>query len=334
VIVDSSAAQLAVSVVVVTWNSARVLPAAISALVATVPPPAQLIIVDNASVDSSLSTIERATAGARFPVTIIRNAENRGFAAAANQGIEASDSEFVFLHNPDLRLRPDTLRELADALQTAPDDVAAAGGKLLRATGDDLAPTDIVDSTGIRMTRDGRHLDRGGGEPDRGQWDKPGEVFGVTGAAVLFRRSALLDARVDGEVFDEDFFAYREDADLAWRLRGFGYRAIYVPSALAWHRRTVTPDRRRNLSAVVNRHSVKNRFLLRLHHADRSWLARFGLHALLRDVVVIGACLLVERSSLGAFPWLVRSLSRHRARRAEILRRRSVPGRELNRWFH
>jgi GT2 family glycosyltransferase len=331
--VASSAAQLPVSVVIVTWNSAPVLPAALSALVATEPPPAHLVIVDNASVDGSLREVEQRTAGAPFPVTIIRNSENRGFAAAANQGIEVSATEFVFLHNPDLRLRPDALRELADTLRAAPTDVAAAGGKLLRASGDDLAPTDIVDSTGIQMTRDGRHLDRGGGERDRGQWDEPGEVFGVSGAAVLFRRSAILEARVDGEVFDEDFFAYREDADLAWRLQGFGYRAIYVPSAVAWHRRTVTPDRRRTLSAAVNRHSVKNRFLLRLHHADRAWLARFGLPALVRDVVVAGACLLVERSSLGAFPWLIRNLPRHRARRAEILRRRTVPARVLNRWF-
>jgi GT2 family glycosyltransferase len=329
----SSLAALPVSIVIVTWNSARVLPAALSALVATEPKPEQLIVVDNASGDESLTEVERGTAGAPFPVTIIRNAENRGFAAAANQGIDASSSEFVFLHNPDLRLRSDTLRELVQGLKAAPLAVAAAGGKLLRASGDDLAPTDIVDSTGITRTRDGRHLDRGAGELDTGQWDAPGEVFGITGAAVMLRRSALLDARVDGEVFDEDFFAYREDADLAWRLRGFGYRAIHIPSAVAWHRRTVTPDRRRSLSATVNRHSVKNRFLLRLHHADRSWLARFGLQALLRDIVVVGACLLVERSSLGAFPWLIRNLSRHRARRAEILRRRTVPARSLNDWF-
>ena len=102
----------------------------------------------------------------------------------------------------------------------------------------------------------------------------------ITGALALFRRASLEASRVDGQVFDEDFFAYREDADLAWRLQGFGHRALYVPGAVAYHRRSVTPERRRSLSATVNRHSVKNRFLLRIHHADPGWLLHFGLRSL------------------------------------------------------
>ncbi len=84
---------------------------------------------------------------------------------------------------------------------------------------------------------------------------------------------------------------------------------------------------------MVNRHSVKNRFLLRIHHADRGWLVRFGLRSLMRDVVVIGACLTVERSSLSGLRWVLRNLATHMRRRREILARRTVDSRDLHAWF-
>src|SRR5207248_2021885 len=83
------------------------------------------------------------------------------------------------------------------------------------------------------------------------------------GAAALYSMSFIRDVSIDGEFFDEDFFAYREDADVAWRGRLFGWRALVVPDAVAYHVRSVTPERRRELSAIINMHSVKNRFLLR-----------------------------------------------------------------------
>jgi GT2 family glycosyltransferase len=138
---------------------------------------------------------------------------------------------------------------------------------------------------------------------------------------------------VADQVLDEDFFAYREDVDLAWRMRGFGYRAWVEPSAIGYHLRRVTPARRRTLSAEVNRHSVKNRFLLRLHHADWRWLRSNGLRSVARDMVVVGACLTVEHTSLGAFPWLIRHARTHLRRRREILRRRRVPDSALLAWF-
>jgi GT2 family glycosyltransferase len=183
------------------------------------------------------------------------------------------------------------------------------------------------------MTGDGRHLDRGAGQADVGQFNVPEEVFGLSGAAVTLRKSALEEGKVDGEVFDEDFFAYREDADLAWRMRGFGYRALYEPSAVAFHLRHVTPERRRSLSSDINRHSVKNRFLLRIHHADAGWMREFGLRSLARDLMVIGACLTIEQSSLPGLVWVIRHSKRHLRRRREILTRRRVASRELRQWF-
>src|SRR4030095_12141583 len=104
-----------------------------------------------------------------------------------------------------------------------------------------------LDSTGIIMLREQRHLDRGAGETDNGQYENPEDIFGPSGAAALYRRATLDDVAINGQYFDEDFFAFREDADLAWRCRLLGWNSIYVPAAVALHRRRVTPERRNRL---------------------------------------------------------------------------------------
>ena len=103
------------------------------------------------------------------------------------------------------------------------------------------------------------------------------------------------------QLFDEAFFAYREDADLAWRAQRLGWRCRYCPTALAYHTRVVVPERRSELPKSLNRHSVRNRFLLQLNHYS-PWVAwgAFIEGFLVRNVLVLMGVLLTERSSLGA----------------------------------
>jgi GT2 family glycosyltransferase len=107
-------------------------------------------------------------------------------------------------------------------------------------------------------------------------------------------------AAVLSEVFDEDFFAYREDADLAWRAQLLGWTSVYVPAARARHRRRVTPERRTQLPMAINRASVRNRFLLRLKNQTWGHALRFLVPALARDAQVVGYVLLREWTSLGS----------------------------------
>jgi GT2 family glycosyltransferase len=322
-----------VSVLVVTWNSADVLAASLSALAGSDPRPAELVVVDNASTDHSVAMVEAFAERSPFPVNLIKQDRNTGFAAAMNRAIANAAEPNVLVLNPDVRVEPDMIGRLHAGLDQAGTTTYAVGPKLRRASGNSLVPTDVIDSAGIRMTRDGRHFDRGSGEQDVGQFDRPAEVFGLTGAAALFRKAALEGGKIDGEVFDEDFFAYREDADLAWRMQGFGFRAWFEPTAVGYHLRRATPENRKSLPPEINRHSVKNRFLLRIHHADRGWLVQFGPTSVARDMVVIGACLTVERSSLGGLLWVIRNARRHLRRRQEILTRRRVRSEDLRRWF-
>jgi len=314
-----------VSVVVVTWNSARYLRRCLAGITAQsyrAYRDIELIVVDNASTDDSVALVPSTA-------RVIRNDTNAGFARAVNQAIAVARGEFVLLVNPDAWLRSDYLERLMNVMEDGA--YGAATGTLLRAVGPDITPTNEIDSRGIRMTRSGRHFDI-----DTGDSKYPSmkyEVFGVSGAAALYSMTFIRDVTIGGEFFDEDFFSYREDADVAWRGRLFGWRAVYVPDAIGYHVRTVTPERRRTLSPIINMHSVKNRFLLRLKNEGLYLALRHALFEIPRDIVTIGAVLTIERTSLPAFAWLWRNRKRVLEKRREIQRRRRVSDRELARWF-
>ena len=314
-----------VSVVLITWNSAPWLRRCLAGIAGQEHRELELIHVDNASADDSVARVHAAFPGARQIV----NAANLGFAAAANQAIRRSRGEFVALCNPDAFLTPGYLATIVDAFEKADSAFGAATGTLFRGRGYEIEPTTEIDSTGIRMTRTGRHFDITDGlKPVPHQ-----EVFGVSGAAAVYRRSFINDVTINDEYFDEDFFAYREDADVAWRGRVMGWKALHVPDAVAFHVRAVTPERRRSLPAAINMHSLKNRFLLRLKNEGIYLAMRNGPFEIARDIVAIGAALTIERSSLPALGWLWRNRKRILAKRREVQSRRRVSDRALAEWF-
>ena len=334
-----------VSVIIVSWNSARFLERCLSALAQQTRRSIELIHIDNASDDDSIAMVRNASPSARQ----IINDTNRGFSAAVNQGVRLANGEFVLLLNPDAFLEPEYIERLVAGLDRAGETCGMATGKLLQ------AESGLIDSMGIRMTRSGRHFDIGQGMRESGVWgrmserfsgdpdsssdprpptpDSRNEVFGVSGAAALYRMSFIRDVTIGGEFLDEDFFAFREDADVAWRGQLFGWRAIYVPDAVGHHVRTVTPEKRGALSAVINMHGVKNRFLLRLKNEGIYLALRNAPFELGRDLVVIIAALTVERTSLPALSWLWKNRRRIMEKRRAIQSRRRISDRQIAGWF-
>jgi GT2 family glycosyltransferase len=205
-----------VSVVIPNWNGRAWLPGCLAALARQELAPAETIVVDNGSTDGSAEYLREAG------VRVIALHRNTGFAHAANRGIEAAGGELVALVNTDVELAPDWLARTAGAVE---DGVAAVACKML-----DLADPSRVYDAGDVLRRDGACEQRGRFLPDDGRWDAPGEVFGACAGAALYRRDAVL--AVGG--FDERYFAYLEDVDLALRLRLAGWRCRYEP-AVALH---------------------------------------------------------------------------------------------------
>ena len=253
---------------------------------------------------------------------------------AQNQAIAAArGAEFILTLNPDLRLTPSFLRNAIAAAGSDPN-AGSVCGKLLAMNSDfEIPGSPVFDSTGIYMTPNLRHLDRGSHIADHGQYERLEYVFGGTGAACLYLRRMIDDISVMGEFFDPDFFAYREDADVAWRAQLLGWKCLYTPLAVAYHVRSVVPENRASLPAVINMHSVKNRWLLRIKNVTGDLYRRHWLSITARDVIVIGGCLLREFASLRAFLLVFKCWSRAWAKRREIMQRRRATDAYIAGWF-
>src|ERR1700680_1123140 len=318
-----------VSVTIVTYNSGRFIRRCLESVLAQKYPLREIIVIDNASTDGTIDILEQFEDRCQ----VYYNDENAGFAAAQNQAIAMSSGEWVLTLNPDVLLLPNFIQALVDAGQ-ADTRIGAVCGKLLTMTAHfEIPARPVVDSTGIYFNPMLRHLDRGSQEIDNGHYLQYEYVFGATAAAALYRRAMIGDIALDGEFFDTDFFVYREDADVAWRAQLMGWKCIYAPFARGYHVRKVLPSNRRALPPEINMHSVKNRFLMRIKNMSpdlyrRNWLSITG-----RGLIVIGACLVREHSSLRAFWYLAKHFKSVMAKRKEIMRRRRAKDDYISSWF-
>ena len=326
---------MTVSILITTYNSDKFLKRCLESVLQQDYPDREVIIVDNASSDGTRAVLREFETRLR----VIYNDTNRGFAAGQNQAIAQARGDWLFSLNPDVILKPDFLSALlAAAGQLAAtgsgEQIGALCGKLLRwKPGASSERSDTIDSTGIYFRRNLRHLDRGSDEVDRGQYERREYVIGATGAAALYRRTMVEDISVGGEFFDEDFFAYREDADLAWRAQLMGWTCLYVPEAVAWHVRRVTPERFRQLPDDINRHSIKNRFLMRAKNISAGLYLGLLLPVTARDLLIFGYCVLFNRGLLSGLALFWSKRESIRGKRKWIQAHRRVSDGELASWF-
>ncbi len=347
-----------ISVHIVAWNHARVLVDALESLRAQTFRDFTVTIIDNASTDGSADMVRQ-----RFPeMTVLRNFKNLGFSRAHNQAIElarnrwadddkkgqGSVDRYALVMNPDIILTPDFLERLAGGVDGR-QEIASACGKLLKVyprLEEDMDPrfSDEIDSVGLRMRRDRRAADRGAGEHDGPAYAEPAEVFGASGALALYRAEAIDALReADGEFFDEDFFAYKEDVDIAWRLRLLGWSAIYVPAAVAYHYRGTGGSekagllelfkRRRGRSPLVNRLSTRNHLLLLAKNDDWTnqlvhlpWIAAHEIGKFLSTLILAPRALSAYIEALLLLPKMWK-------KRAVLRQRRKASAKEIRKWF-
>lgn len=304
----------------------------------------RVVVVDNGSTDDSLAVLRDALPEA----TVVALPRNGGFAVGANAGIRRADTDVVVLLNNDAVPAPGFVAAMRDHLVAAPPDVAAVTGRIVLAGRWTSLPTGAAPTPGARVLRDragrawtpsadgkerlnstGVVVDRDGNGADR-DWLAPVDqvasvdVFGASGGAAAFRRTALDDVGL----LDESLFMYYEDTELAWRLRRRGWQVQYAAGAVVRHDHSASSG---VASALFVRRNARNRLVVALWHAPWGTVVR----ATVRTVGRIVRCGLSgdgreARLVAAALADVLGHLPRHLVRRRHETRRASVPRRAVD----
>jgi GT2 family glycosyltransferase len=298
-----------VSVVLVNHNCGSLIDVALPSLAQQDYPHLEILVVDNGSEDDSCATIARKYSG----VTILKLGRNTGFSGALNEGIRRSSGEFVLSLNFDVVLERDFITVLVDAL-TRKVDAGWAAGQLRRLTWQGVV--DSIDCNGHYWLRSRYCYGYDPAHPEPDYYATEQEVFGASACAALYRRRMLDEIATDGEIFDEDLFAYFEDVDLDWRAQQRGYRCVFVPQARGAHMRGGTgASRRPEVAALI----LANRFLIMAKNDDVVHVLRDLSPIIRRTAIDIG---LHFRTMPSAIPKaavrMIRLLPRMLAKRRRI----------------
>lgn len=264
----------------------------------------ELIFIDNESKDGSFEYITNKYANNN--ITFIKNEVNNGYAGAANQGIRLSKGKYVMILNPDIIMETDFIQNMHDFIDSD-ESIGALSGKLLKYDFQNDKKLNYIDSSGIIMFKSTKCIDRGQNEEDLGQYEKTEQVFGVCGAAPLYRRSALEVIKIDEEYFDEDFFAYKEDVDLSWRLNLAGFKNMYHPKAIAYHGRGLGGSKdgilnfirnRKNQSEFLRGISFRNHLFMLWKNDVNNFTTKYKLYAWKRQIALLCYMMIFERFNI------------------------------------
>jgi GT2 family glycosyltransferase len=229
------------SIVIPSHNRPDLLRLCLASLQTHAPAGTQIIVVDDASRDRVVSRAAREYAG----VEILRQHRVRGFAGAANRGIALAKANIVELLNDDTQVTAGW----ADAAMSCLADLEIAAVAPLVLQGSPSVNRMVIDSAGDEYDAGGFASKRGHGQPLSDSFQSPCEVFGASASSAFYRTEVL--RAVGG--FAEDFGAYFEDVDLSWRIRRAGYRTMFEPRSVVYHRVGSSHQRRRN---VLERQSL------------------------------------------------------------------------------
>jgi len=328
-----------VTIQIVTWNSVRHLRACFAALEAQTYKQFSIMVVDNASMDGTVMWLREHVPH----IPIVQNTRNLGYSRAHNQAILLTKSQYVLVLNPDVILEPTWLQETVTFLETH-KEYGSAGGKSLRFTYSpdelkEVQKSGIIDSAGLVVRRSRYCTDRGAGQSDAGQFSVDENVFGLSGSCALYRRSALESVRFGDEYFDDTFFAYKEDVDLAWRLQHHGWKSRFLRLAVAYHHREIQGVASSQDVAIAKNHrrrttymtylSLRNHWLMlrKNEHRDTFWPDAYRI--VWHEGKKIGWILLTRPQALRAVIDALR-LFRLMAKKAKQNDERgSVPAREI-----
>jgi GT2 family glycosyltransferase len=299
------------------------------------------LFLDNASTDNSVELVREVAPS----LVIHQTGKNDGYAGAAEIAFRLAQKrgyDYLLLMGTDIVFEADYAKILVEKMEQD-RSLGAAVGKLYKYEFFSQQKTRILDSCGLLAYRDRRIVDRGQAQSDVGQFDREEFVFGATGAAPLYRVEALADIEVLAEVFDQDFFMYKEDVDVSWRLQLFGHQILYVPTAVAHHGRGTgiykrnsywqIANERKNLSRFQKTFSYRNHKLMQLKNELGANLLHDFWPICRREVLFTGYMTLFEPY---LYVWLIKFLilmPKFSRKRRAIMRRKHVDADYMQQFF-
>lgn len=339
-----------VAINLVTWNGEKQIEYCLNSILEQTFQDFLLLIIDNGSVDKTVNIIEENYLPVfKEKIKFVKNRSNLGFAFAHNQAILWTDSDYVLALNQDVILEPDFLAKTVEFMD-AHHDAGSISAKILRweyKQIEDLKKyekTDIIDSLGLKIYKSQRVVDRGSGEQDKSQYENITEIFGVSATCPMYRRQALQDVRFEDEFFDIDFFSYKEDVDLAYRLAWRGWKSYFLPDVIAYHERSAKGQEkishlalvrhRKDKSKFVSYHSYKNHlFTLKKNLSSRNfWRYFFPITWFeLKKFIYL---LFLEPSALGAISEVWAKRKKIKTKRRFIMSHRLIKDDEMRKWFN
>ncbi len=305
-------------------------------------------LVDNGSQDGTVDFVRK-----NYPaVHILKNINNLGFCRAHNQAIRLTEADWYLILNTDIILEKDFLEKVLLVAEKCEPSVGCFGGKLLKAKTiwesgglPKVIKTDKIDACGLLIKKSRQVKNIGENEIDRGQYDGQSEVFGFSGACLFLRKEALESIKFKEEYFDEDFFAYQEDFDLAYRLQLAGWRSGFVAGAKAYHFRaadlgTLNPFKvgkiiqaRRAKSELINYYSYKNHWLVLLKNEIAVNFWRHSPFIFWFELKKFIFLLFFETRTLKSLVDFFHLLPKMKLKRKIIMEGRKASAKEIRRWF-
>lgn len=286
---------------ILTWNDRRYLPDLFESLQKQTYKHITVRVLDNGSTDETVRYLQQYHPHS----LVLRNTKNVGFSDGHNQlvrftlehlALENKEDAYIMWMNSDMILKEDAVEKLVEASVMHPE-ISAFQPKLYRAfcenIGDEVleetVKSDILDTTGLSVNRAWRMSDRGAGEIDVGQYDTKTDIFAPSGTVALLKATVIEDVMMEREMFDKDFFAYREDCDFAWRLQKRGHKTRFVPDAVAHHYRGMYGAQKQSLWKRLKNRKTQNPFFA-------AYSTRNQLFVLLKNLTVMDLLL--------GLPWI------------------------------
>jgi GT2 family glycosyltransferase len=335
-----------VSINIVVLNGERYIRHCLSAITQQTYQNIEVTIFDNASTDGTAQIVRQ-----EFPqFTLVHYPKNLGMWPGHEEALRHSAGKYVLCVSVDVMIDPQFV-ERAVTISEANPRLGAIQAKIYQyefpqLTTGEYQKNTTIDTCGFFMFRSRRVGNVGHGMPDGVEYSHPKEIFGVEGAVPFFRREALESLRMDGTIWDHDYFWYGDDLDVAWRMNLFGWKQWYAPDVIAYHDRSTTKGMARGWLDTLGRVGIRRRIPLKKRRLDWS-NTRFTIikndyiinilrdmpYIALREAQVFVYSLLFEPGVFLELGRFLKLLPRMLAKRRGTMRRATVLARDMHRWF-